>query len=69
MKTLIPLSILAFIAIVGIAFAQSTSTSVYPGFLSVATTGSAACPSGTQPPCFIPYSATNPLPTTTSGGH
>lgn len=38
------------------------------GFLSVATTGSAACPSTALTPCFIPYSTTNPLPTTTSGG-
>ena len=49
------------------AFAQSSATEIELGFLSTATTGSAAC-SGTNNPCFVPYSTTNPMPTTTSGG-
>jgi hypothetical protein len=48
-------------------WAQSSATEIELGFLSTATTGSAAC-SGTNNPCFIPYSTINPMPTSTSGG-
>lgn len=39
------------------------------GFLSSATTGTSGCITlgMGNPPCFVPYSTTNPLPTTTSG--
>lgn len=48
---IITLSVLA-----GVAYAQSTATPVIMGFLTTS-----GCPSGVSS-CFIPYSATNPVP-------
>lgn len=68
MKTLFLLSVLTFITIVGIAFAQSTAGQGYPVILSTTTTGAYACPAGATLPCVIPIDSTHPLPTTTTGG-
>lgn len=45
------------------AHAQSSAQPVLPGFLSTS-----GCPSVNLTPCYLPYSNTNPLPVTSSGG-
>lgn len=42
----------------------SSAELVLPGFLSSATTGSAACPNA-QATCWLPYTTTNPMPSVT----
>ena len=44
------------------AFAQSSAEQVTPGYLSTS-----GC-SGLNSPCFVPYSASNPMPITMTGG-
>ena len=57
-------AILILLASVGMAHAQSdsTNTQVVPGFMT-----RSGCATGVSP-CFIPYSATNPLPVAQSVG-
>lgn len=62
MKKILLLSALMLCAIP--AMAQTIGQNVVPGFMSPA--GSNGCP--TTNACFVPYSGTNPLPVTGSGG-
>lgn len=68
MRKIILAILLSFIAFS--AHAQSTAEQVTLGFLSAATTGTAGCNTlglG-SPPCFVPYSVTNPIAISGGGG-
>lgn len=60
---LLVLALLAFVAPLATAFAQSTANRVLPGVLTTV-----GCPSANLTPCWAPYSSTNPLPITGAGG-
>lgn len=60
------LIILAVTALPAILRAQGSSAMPgIGGFLSIATTGSAACPHGQVGACWIAYGINNPIPTVT----